>query len=708
MKKAKRVLSVLLAVFLLASCLPMTAWAEEGTPYTKGAPAGGNYTIFTADQLKALAETVNGGESYEGTTFTLTTDINLNGSENNQWEPIGNSYELAFEGIFDGATHKVMGLYINAENRREDDMCVGLFGLLSGTVRNLTIAGSVTVYGEYNSVGGIVGDNEGTVAYCYNTSNVTIIDDTGVVGGVVGSNGGTVANCFNSGEISGGMSSGGIVGAQAMGSMVKSCNNNGKVTGMKSGGIVGQQIWGTVDNCKNSGKVAGNESSAGIIGSNQKGTLSNCYNTGEVSGNGFIGGVAGSSYGGLTIHCYNTGTVSGEYDSFVVGGIIGQNKGVLESCYNTGTVTGEDNVGGVVGNLDWYSHEGENDIVTSSMVKNCYNIGMVSGTDNIGGVAGTLDEATLQDCYNLGTVVGNGNFSGGIVGFVEDNNGDAVKNCYYLTGKAIGGINGADASGKAERKTAAEFAVKSTFKNWNFTSVWGMSTDSNDMRPVLRAIPEHDFNDGNSSGGNPGGTNPPAPSGPSGPSDTEKPDNSGDETPSASKFIDVPVAQYYYNAVDWAVKQGIVAGTSDTTFSPNQNTTRKEIVTLLWRAAGRPESKIAINPFTDVKESDYYYKAVLWAYENKIAAGTSDTAFSPNQNCTRAQTVAFLYRYNGSPAASGSDQFTDVPSGEYYANAVAWATASNIVFGTSKDRFSPNSTCTRAQSVTFLYRNLAG
>ena len=211
-------------------------------------------------------------------------------------------------------------------------------------------------------------------------------------------------------------------------------------------------------------------------------------------------------------------------------------------------------------------------------------------------------------------------------------------------------------------------------------------------------------------GGNPGGTNPPAPSGPSGPSgpsDTEKPDDSGDKTPVASKFVDVPASEYYYNAVNWAVEKNIVAGTSDTTFSPNQNCTRGQIVSFLWRAAGKPEPKTTVNPFTDVKSGEYYYKAVLWAYENSIVAGTSATAFSPEQNCTRGQIVTFLWRSAGKPQPKTTvNPFTDVSAGEYYYNAVLWAYENKIVAGTSADKFSPGATCTRAQSVTFLYRDM--
>ncbi|MCH5352478.1 MAG: S-layer homology domain-containing protein [Acutalibacter sp.] len=171
-------------------------------------------------------------------------------------------------------------------------------------------------------------------------------------------------------------------------------------------------------------------------------------------------------------------------------------------------------------------------------------------------------------------------------------------------------------------------------------------------------------------------------------------------------FRDVYEDDYYADAVEWAVGQDVVAGTTSTTFSPNQNCTRAQIVTFLWRAAGRPEPETAINPFTDVSASDYYYKAVLWAYENGIVAGTGATTFSPNHRCTRAQTVAFLYRFGGSPEVFSESKFTDVPFDAYYANAVAWATSNGIVYGTSDDTFSPDSSCTRAQSVTFLWRYL--
>ena len=174
--------------------------------------------------------------------------------------------------------------------------------------------------------------------------------------------------------------------------------------------------------------------------------------------------------------------------------------------------------------------------------------------------------------------------------------------------------------------------------------------------------------------------------------------------PGQKGFNDVNPGDYFYDAVNWAVEKGITTGTSATTFSPNASCTRAQIVTFLWRASGSPEPKTASNPFTDVAANAYYCKAVLWAVENGITTGTSATTFSPNAPCTRAQGVTFLWRANGSKAASAAASFTDVASDAYYAPAVAWAAEQNVTGGVGNGLFSPDTTCTRAQNVSMLYR----
>ena len=174
--------------------------------------------------------------------------------------------------------------------------------------------------------------------------------------------------------------------------------------------------------------------------------------------------------------------------------------------------------------------------------------------------------------------------------------------------------------------------------------------------------------------------------------------------PQTGVFVDVATGSYYEDAVDWAVENGITKGTDDTHFSPDGICTRAQAVTFLWRTAGSPKPETRTMPFTDVPAGSYYYDAVLWAVENGITKGTSDTTFSPNSTCTRAQIVAFLWRSEKSPAAGSRNPFADVKSSAYYADAVLWAVENDITKGTTNTTFSPNADCTRAQIVTFLWR----
>ncbi|MBR5309194.1 MAG: S-layer homology domain-containing protein [Clostridia bacterium] len=184
----------------------------------------------------------------------------------------------------------------------------------------------------------------------------------------------------------------------------------------------------------------------------------------------------------------------------------------------------------------------------------------------------------------------------------------------------------------------------------------------------------------------------------------EKPTENPQEEPKLA-FTDVPKDQYYYDAVMWAVDEGITGGTSTTTFSPDAPCTRGQVVTFLHRMIGSPEPAAIGMPFTDVNEDAYYYKSVKWALGSNITGGTSATTFSPDTACTRGQVVTFLWRTAGQPEAkSDKCDFTDVGSDSYYYKAVLWAVEQGITGGTSADTFSPDSPCTRGQVVTFLYR----
>ena len=171
-------------------------------------------------------------------------------------------------------------------------------------------------------------------------------------------------------------------------------------------------------------------------------------------------------------------------------------------------------------------------------------------------------------------------------------------------------------------------------------------------------------------------------------------------------FIDVPAGSYYEDAVIWAVDKGITTGTSATAFDPDGICTRAQAVTFLWRAAGSPAAKSAVMPFADVKAGSYYYDAVLWAVENGITKGSSETMFSPDATCSRAQIVTFLWRAGGSPAVSGNSAFTDVAADAYYAAAVTWAEKNGVTGGIGGGLFGSGNNCTRAQIVTFIYRSV--
>jgi hypothetical protein len=187
------------------------------------------------------------------------------------------------------------------------------------------------------------------------------------------------------------------------------------------------------------------------------------------------------------------------------------------------------------------------------------------------------------------------------------------------------------------------------------------------------------------------------------PTEPEEPGTGETETP---VFTDVPEDTWYSGAVAWAVQYGITKGTTDTTFSPEEDCTRAQVVTFLWRVAGCPEPTTTENPFTDVVEDNDYYKAILWAAENGITTGTGDGTFSPDDSCTRAQIVTFLWRASGKPETDDTDvSFTDVSEGQYYSDAVAWAASKEITNGVGDGLFDTTGICNRAQVVTFLYRN---
>lgn len=176
------------------------------------------------------------------------------------------------------------------------------------------------------------------------------------------------------------------------------------------------------------------------------------------------------------------------------------------------------------------------------------------------------------------------------------------------------------------------------------------------------------------------------------------------EEPFKNPFTDVKEKDYFYDAVIWAYKGGVTTGYTDTTFVPNMQCLRCQVVTFLWRAEGSPEPTSGKNPFTDVHEGDFYYKAVLWAYEKGITDGVTATEFRPKEVCKRGQIVTFIYRAKGGSINALSTAFSDVDMSLYYGEPVAWAIEQKITRGITATIFGPEDDCTRGQAVTLIYR----
>ena len=498
----RKVTSVLLAFVLCTALLCIGAAAADSGAAGKFAGGDGSpenpYKIENADQLKAV-------ENDPDAHYELIADIDLEGSAENLWNPIGNDQNTTFTGTFDGNGHTISGLYMNAKSPDNTDRGLGLFSYLGsgGTIKNLTVEGEICP-GEgvdgpyyYPSVGSVAGQCDGgTIINCTSGVNITGYTE-GTVGGIVAGadDGGTIENCRYTGTIditigdTRGM--GGIVG-QASDCTVENCENAGTViSDIHTGGVVGRNnSGGEVLNCRNSGyvKSSGNRASGGVVGDNY-GVIKNSYNIGTVTGSGgWTGGVTGHNVaesspnaktGGIVENCYNAGTVSVS-GSGSVGGVVGHNNSsvshtaIVRSSYNTGTVTGGSRTGGVVGYIE--SGVVENcyntgDVTGSvdgsdaggvvgrievkeytSTVSDCYNTGDVTGGDT-GGVVGRIEgnkyESTVSDCYNTGDVTGGGN-AGGVVGSFEENQDEStVSNCYN-TGDVTGGGNAGGVVGKME------------------------------------------------------------------------------------------------------------------------------------------------------------------------------------------------------------------------------------------------------------------
>ena len=757
------------------------------------------YEIGTADQLKTFRDIVNGANGQTqnpAACAKLTNDIVLNdgtfdengkyttsgfiGANPEEWTPIGkytnDGNNTPYTGTFDGKHYAIKGLYVV----NLPDVAVGLFGGLKGAaVRNLTVDGYVQ---GCDFVSGIAGDASAnsTIENCRNDCHV--VSEYGAdsgsflyVGGIVGSAADTtIAGCVNTGVV------------EARGS-----NNFGSV----AAGIVGI-LYGNA-------------------------TVINCYNTGEINvtgdklREGTAGGIAGKDIDAhnTVSDCYNVGAVTVEYtgnsDSYIamVGGIMGKiyySDTTVSNCYSVGTLKsttgkGTSYIGGVVG-------------ITKGTVANCYYLDSTA-EKAVWPDGGTVDEATGS---KTAAQLGNGTVLALLINSRADSEHPWNSQCQYLaaagktlpvfktqtgdkhthdwsawtsngdgthsrrctcnaveTEKCSGGTATCTAKAKCAdcgaeygntnpnhhgdklKHVVAKDATtreEGNIEYWHCEACGKYFSDNAATKGITQAetvIPKRQSSGRNYSyytikatAGTGGAISPSGNVSVRGGRDqtfTITPDKGyavanvkidgksigavksytfenvrrthtievifmkANGNPQTGVFVDVATGSYYEDAVDWAVENGITNGVSSNMFAPDDPCTRAQIVTFLWRAAGSPAPK-SMSSFTDVPADAFYAKAVAWAVENGITSGTGEGKFSPDAICTRAQSVTFLYRTSGSPAVSGSAEFSDVSTTAFYADAVAWAAKKGITTGIGGGLFGSDNDCTRSQIVTFLWR----
>ena len=776
----RKILSLLLSFTLCLTLLPMAAFAEEPD----------KISITTVDELLQFAKAVDNGEYDDKTdaVVSLDADLDLTGVA---WKPIGSVFDgdgnllHYFSGKFYGNGHTISNLDFSENYGMAEYPVFGFFSVAYGAeISGLTIQGKLDVsnsgYVFFGTVAGVAENSK--ISDC--VSDVSFTDTDKYING-------PAALC-----------------GYAINSTIEHCQNKGNfsvttdTTSLQMGGIVGVADNSTVQYCANTGDMTSwTPHTGGIVGQLYQGSkIINCYSTGKLvplgHGTTNFGGIAGTVGAGTEIRHYY---FAGEMDL---------------SQYTA--TTPYKRLGGIAGGVSSGTPVFENNyFLETENVPACFKY-QDAGTEK------ALDFMKTEDFFNEITAAG-GNYrfnSNGtpllpapkyavsfvvtpveLTNVVIKVNGQAVANpadleagtyavevsadncevfrsdititadtathtqtiaMTYLPAdytKVDAAIAKANALNKDNYKnfSAVEDAVNAVVRGKNIT-------EQDEVDAMAQAI-EKAINDlvRRSSGGSSSpsysvtipnktenGTvtvNPKSASKGSTVTITAKPDSgyqlddltvtdkNGKElkltdkgngkytfTMPASKvevnatfvkeveispFSDVSTSAYYYEAVKWAQEKGITGGIGNGLFGPNQPCTRAQIVTFLWRAASSPEPK-SMSSFSDVSADSYYAKAVAWAVENGITTGTGDGKFSPDATCTREQAVAFLYRASGSPAVSGGSAFSDVAANAYYADAVAWAEKNGVTGGIGGGLFGSGNTCTRAQIVTFLYRAYQG
>ena len=808
----------------------VAAWdGSIATAFAGGSGTGNDpYQIADGAQLAYLANSVNGGESYADTYFVLTANIDLG---NKDWTPIANSFSDAllggsdyrvFAGNFDGNGYTISNVSIGSEAAPLEADVFGFFGATEGKISNLNLD-TVSIHGiakvasigaVVGFAGGLVGSSGGSIENCHVTGlTMDMSAPSNVyaaaywVGGLVGALDGTqlINECSVSGGITekaGKGSIGGLIGELGKAAKITYSRSNVTVN-VKADSRGGANVGGFI------GKGNGKTDAETII--------RNCYATGNVTGGAYTGGFAGGLWGLNIKNCYASGNVSqaaAAMASFVGTDASDSNYyGSITNCFTTGIVTGSSPFR--------YAFAEQSSATKRSEITNCYfaveNLGIknqnesatekpqdemkneafaaaLNGSDDSNGwsfVNGQVlcgaepaDYSAVEvakaaiptdlTVYTDESVAALNTAVDGVVrgkAFVSQANVDAMaqaikdaiaalqyKGADYT--KADEAIAKANALNKDNYKdfSGVEAAVKAVVRDKNITEQSEVDAMAKAIEDAIAALEQKPSSGGDSNA-------------PTYAIEVDKDIRNGEVTANrryaergdtvtitvtpdkgytletltvtdkngkevkltekngkytftmpASKvtvtvtfmddntmlnfFVDVKASDYYYDAVLWAAQNGITSGTDAEHFSPNQPCTRAQIVTFLWRAAGSPEPK-AMSSFSDVSADSYYAKAVAWAVENGITTGTGDGKFSPDATCTRAQSVTFLFRAIGKLVDSKAE-FSDVLTDSYYANAVAWAVENGVTNGIGDGLFGPDNSCTRAQIVTFLFRAYQG
>ncbi len=455
----RKFISLITVISMICSMMPILSITASAEEYI---------AISNAEELVSFRDSVNSGSDYSGQIVKLTADIDLGGSEENQWTPIGTfvnaSNNNPFAGTFDGNGHKISGLYINNASSYQ-----GLFSYNMGTIKNLTVEGEVT--NTYSYKAGIVGRNEGTIENCINNVKVT---GGNYVGGIAGCNTGTIVDSNNIGEVSGNQYVGGIAGQSDTTGIIESSKNNGTVTCTFSGrngsvyvgGIAGQNN-GKITSCTNIATVIGvsqGSNIGGIVGTNVNGTISNSINRGAVIKCGsYTGGIAGSNNVGTIENSGNTGEITGT----IAGGVVGYTYGasIIKTSYNIGAVDGSNTAGGIVA------------VDREGTIQNCYNAGAITSKSTAGGITyGMNTKGKVQSCYNSGSITASSSY-----GLCHDYT--QAENSFYLD------ICGA----RSDRQSGTNISLDkladiNTFSDWDFEDVWEMNEVL--ARPTLKSIQE--------------------------------------------------------------------------------------------------------------------------------------------------------------------------------------------------------------------------